>query len=173
MSDDSFVCETCGETHSGLPRDYGFRLPDDVHALNYLDRYLRSRSNADLCTLDDSRYFFRGVISIPLLESEDQFRWGVWVEVDQKCHDIYLNGFNEDLSQRARVHGRIANDIPAYEGSLGIEVEIQFKGAGDRPFFYFPNDASHALAHEQRRGITQKRHHDLLDAVGFFEKDDS
>ncbi|WP_416136139.1 DUF2199 domain-containing protein [Aquabacterium sp. A7-Y] len=55
MSDPSFVCATCGQRHSGLPTDYGFRLPDQVHALSYIERYRRSRSNADLCTLDIGR----------------------------------------------------------------------------------------------------------------------
>ncbi len=170
MIDDSFVCETCGEIHSGLPHDYGFQLPDEVHDLDYVDRYLRARSNVDLCTLDDSRYFFRGIISIPLIESDDQFRWGVWIEVDRKCHDIYVRGFEEDISQHPRLLGRIANDMPACGETVDIEVEIQFNSQGDRPFFYFPLAASHTLAHEQRLGITKRRHHDILDAVGFFER---
>ena len=53
MIEHSFTCGTCGQEHPGLPTDYAFGLPDDIYSLQYLERYKRSRSNADLCTLDD------------------------------------------------------------------------------------------------------------------------
>ena len=170
MSDRSFVCATCGETHPGLPADYGFRLPDEVHALEYLERYLRCRSNADLCTLDERRYFVRGVLPVPFAGSDtDEFRWGVWVELGKAGHDAYVAGFDEDLSGHPRLPGRIANEMPGYGATVGLDVEVQFQAEGTRPFLYFPSHASHALAHEQRGGITRKRHHDILEATGFFD----
>ena len=172
MSDTSFVCDTCGETHEGLPTDYGFRLPDEVHALSYLSRYQRSRSNADLCTLDEHRHFIRGVISIPLLEQDDSYGWGVWVELAKDKHDEYLAGFNADLSATPRFPGRIANIIPGYPDTTGMLIEVQFSTEGARPSFHFPAETSHALAIEQRNGITHKRHHDILRATGFFDKKD-
>ena len=172
MSDQSFVCATCGQRHPGLPTDYGFRLPDEVHALSYVDSYLRSRSNADLCTLDEGRHFLRGVIPIPMVESDAEFGWGVWVEVSRESHDTYVQAFEADLSTHHRVVGRLANNIPGYGGTLGLEVEIQFQNEGARPSLYFPASSLHALAHEQRNGISHKRHHDILEAVGFFKEKD-
>jgi hypothetical protein len=173
MSDPSFVCATCGQRHSGLPTDYGFRLPDDVHELGYIEQYQRSRSNADLCTLDEQRYFFRGVIPVPFVGSDEEFYWGVWVEVEKEDHDAYIRGFDEDMSDHPRFVARLANDIPGYGGTKDLEVEVQFQSESARPSFHFPEAVSHPLAHEQREGITQKRHHDILEAVGFFEDGDS
>ena len=170
MTDRSFICATCGQEHPGLPTDYGFRLPDEVHALSYVDRYLRSRSNADLCTLDEHRYFIRGVIAIPFVGSSEEFCWGVWVELNKAHHDAYVEGFERGLSDSPRFIGRIANEIPSYNGTIGLEVEVQLQSEGTRPSFHFPDAASHALAHEQRGGITHKRHHDLLEAAGFFKE---
>lgn len=172
MSDQSFVCSTCGQTHPGLPTDYGFRLPDEVHALTYVDRYLRSRSNADLCTLDECRYFFRGLIPVPFSDSDAEFGWGVWVEVSKQHHDVYVSGFGENLSNAPPFPGRLANDIPGYGGTVGLIVAAQFQSANSRPVFSFPETSSHALALEQRHGITRKRHHDLLEALGFFKEKD-
>lgn len=56
MTDQSYVCSSCGKTHKGLPTDWGFRLPDQVFELSYLDKYRRTRSNADLCSLDESSF---------------------------------------------------------------------------------------------------------------------
>ncbi len=169
MGDQSFVCATCGQTHEGLPLDYAFRLPDEVHALHYIDRYRRSRSNADLCTMDESRYFFRGVIPVPFKDSGEEFCWGVWVEVSRENHELYASGFHDDLSEVPRFIGHLANDIPGYDGTIGLVVEVQLMSGNDRPSFYFPNTVLHALADEQRNGISSERHHDILDGVGHFK----
>jgi hypothetical protein len=170
MTNPTFICSTCGQEHPGLPTDYGFRLPDQVHALDYLERYIRSRSNSDLCTLDESRFFMRGIIPVPFKESNDDFCWGIWVEVSKEIHDFYVGGFSADLSSSSIATGNLANAIPGYEETVGLVVMIHFQDAGSRPSFKFPNDANHALSHEQRGGITAKRHHDILENVGHFAK---
>lgn len=172
MSDPSFVCGTCGQEHAGLPLDFGFRLPDEVHGLGYLDRYLRSRSNADLCTLDEGRYFLRAVLPLALIESDEEFCWGVWVEVSRRCHDVYLSGFHSDLRKQRSLSGRLANSVPGYDGTLGLKVAVQFGDEGSRPCLSFPADVQHALAHEQRQGISHKRHHSILEAVELSTKHD-
>lgn len=170
MSDESFICSTCGQRHPGLSKDYGFRLPDEVHALGYVDRYLRSRSNADLCTLDGGRYFLRGVLPVPLIQANDDFCWGVWVEVDEMTHDTYAQGFESDLSKHPLRPGRLANNIPGYAGTVGLAVDIRFQDEGTWPLLAFPRSSVHALAHEQHHGISNRRHHDLLESVGYFKK---
>lgn len=168
MTDPSFTCSTCGQVHPGLPTDYGFRLPDEVHALAYLERYARSRSNADLCTLDESRYFIRGIILVPLKEMDDNFCWGIWAEVDKATHDHYVAGFNGDSILGTTGKGALANTIPGYSETNGLEVQIEFQDENGRPRYLFLASAAHALAHEQHGGISSRRHHDILEAVGHF-----
>jgi hypothetical protein len=170
MSDRSFVCATCGKRHPGLPTDYGFGLPDEVYALGYVERYLRSRSNSDLCTLDEKRYFLRGILPIPLVKSREPFCWGIWTEVSKQHHDLYVASFDTDMSKAPHFAGRLANDISGYGGTIGLQVEVQLRSGNDRPEFRFPARAAHALAREQRGGITRRRHHDILEAVGFFNE---
>ncbi len=150
--------------------DYSFGLPDDVYALGYLARYLRSRSNNDLCTLDESRHFLRGVIPIPFESSEEEYCWGVWVEVSREDRDKYLRGFDEDLSAEASFPGRLANDIPGHGGTLGLPVIARFGAPGKRPNYYFEASSPHALARDQQVGISAARHHAILEAVGHFER---
>jgi hypothetical protein len=166
----TYICSHCGQEHVGLPTDWGYQLPDEVHALNYIDRYARSRSNRDLCTLDEARYFFRALLPIPLIEGteEDFFSWGVWVEVDKALHDLYVRSWDENISSRTVQHGHLANDIKVHPGSIGLPVSIQFMPGTDRPKLQLPQDVSHALALEQRNGISGKRHHDILVELGHF-----
>lgn len=172
MSQDSFICETCGERHEGLPTDFGYRLPDEVHALSYLDRYRRTRSNSDLCTLDETRHFLRAVLSVPMPETDEEFAWGVWVEVSAEGHDLYVEKFNQAAEGEPRFAGTIANAVPGYEAVLGQSVEVQLGKKDQRPTLHFPASSTHALAIEQREGISRKRHHTILESTGFFNKDE-
>ncbi|HEV7240748.1 MAG TPA: DUF2199 domain-containing protein [Thermoanaerobaculia bacterium] len=168
MSDESFICGTCAREHPGLPTDYAFGLPDEVYSLAYLDRYRRSRSNADLCTLDDERFFVRGVLPIPFVGSHEEFVWGLWVEVTKDQHDLYLAGYYDDLSDNPRFTARLANQIPGYDETLDLVVDVQFRSGNDRPTFYLSEAISNVLAREQRGGITRERHHEILQGMGFF-----
>jgi hypothetical protein len=165
----SFVCGTCSEEHEGLPFDYGFGLPDEVYALDYIQRYLRSRSNADVCTLDESRYFLRGVLPVPFTAKELTFGLGIWVEVPMSQHDLYVAGFHDDLSDNPAFVGHIANEIQGF-GALNLPVEVRFRSGNDRPEFRFPPGADHLLAREQRLGITAQRHHEILEGFGYFTR---
>ena len=169
VTHESFICSTCGEEHSGLAADYAFGLPDDVYSLPYLERYRRTRANADLCTLDELRFFVRGVLPLPFVDSDDEFVWGVWAEVTKEWHDLYLAGYYDDLSDNPPFEARLANTIPAYDHSIGLAIQVQFRSGNDRPSFHFPRSASLLLAREQHNGITRDRHHQILEQVGYFK----
>ncbi len=170
MSSESFTCATCGKQHPGLPLDYGFGLPDEVYTLGYVEQYLRSRSNKDLCTLDESRYFLRGVIRVPFVDSSEEFCWGIWVEVSKAAHDTHAQGFEADLSQLPRYDAKLANELRGSGGTLGLAVEVQYSAGNERPAFHFPRSATHVLARDQREGIDSARHHEMLEAVGYFAR---
>lgn len=166
----SFKCATCGQEHDGLPQDYSFGLPDEVFELRFLERYRRSRSNSDLCTLDESRFFIRGVIPLPFRSSDEEYCWGVWVEVSQADHDKYVLGYDEDLSSEPSFNGRLANSIPGYEETKGLAVSAKFGAQGQRPSYSLDPSLTHKLASDQNTGITEERHHEMLEAVGHFAR---
>ncbi len=172
MTDQGYVCSSCGKTHAGLPTDWGFKLPDEVFDLSYLDKYRRSRSNTDLCTLDAQRFFFRGVLMIPFTYQEGAFGWGVWAEVSKSVHDFYLDNYNNELAQGTRVQGALANTIPGFPELVGSALDIELQSAKDRPLFTFPPVADHELAADQRDGISHARHHQFLELCGHFDEAD-
>lgn len=172
MKDHGYVCSSCGKTHEGLPTDWGFKLPDEVFDLSYLDKYRRTRSNTDLCSLDESRFFIRGLLSIPFTHQEGEFAWGVWAEVPKATHDFYLDNYSNELAQGTRVAGVLANTIPGFPEITGQALDIEFQNAKSRPFFFFPRSAKHELAADQREGIDHNRHHQFLELCGHFDESD-
>jgi hypothetical protein len=143
-----------------------------VFALSYLVKYVRTRINADLCTLDESRHFLRGHLSLPFAEANGEFGWGVWVEVSRDHHDLYaaqmLREAEGEPPSQYRLEGRIANSIPGYRATLGLAVDVLLGEAGQRPSLWLPSRSRHTLAREQAGGISAARHHQLLEAYGYF-----
>jgi hypothetical protein len=165
------ACHHCGRVHPGLPTDDGFRLPDEVFALPTVERYLRTRSNPDVCTLDEARYFLRGILVLPFADRDGVFSWGVWAEVARSDHDAYLTQIEADSdgSSLPRFGGQLANAIPGYGGSRGLAVEVQLGGPAERPSLWLPRRSRHALAREQARELSAARHHQVLEACGCFD----
>jgi len=166
MSDDAgsqgFQCAQCREWHDSLLSDVGFELPDVVWQLEFLDRYRRARFNSDLCTLDESRYFIRAMLSVPLQYADDHFGWGLWVEVDKAHHDLYVERYHQGGDAIPAFSGTIANDIETYPGLIGEVVSIKPFDA-HRPTLRFPEGAVHPLAREQREGLSLARHHEIAE----------
>lgn len=170
MSEHSYVCSSCGKEHEGLPTDWGFKLPDEIFDLSYLDKYRRTRSNTDLCSLDEKRFFIRGLLPIPFTHQEGEFGWGVWAEVAREVHDFYLENYNNEFAQGTTAEGLLANTIPGFRSSISQGLEIVFQNAKTRPAFNFPRSATHELALDQRSGIDAQRHHRFLELCGHFEE---
>ncbi len=161
---DSFVCGVCGETHAGQITDWAYTLPDVVWAIPQDLRAEQAKFDSDLCHFDD-RWFFRCILPVPLLEGERTFNWGVWVETDRSVFEKYISVYTMDGSDEPRGIGVIANAIPVYAGSLGMEVEVQFGPSDKRPSLYLPASSESALAREQRHGLDNARYLEILTQI--------
>ena len=47
-----------------LAKDISMSFPEDIWALNPIERYLRARTASEFCTLDESRYFIRSLLPV-------------------------------------------------------------------------------------------------------------
>jgi hypothetical protein len=158
-----FKCAHCGEWHNELLKDLGSQLPDDVWSLSYVERYQRARHNADLCTLGDKRHFIRCVLPVPMTYTDDQFCWGLWIEVSRKDHDQYIRTMQDGADKEFRFEGLLANNLKAYARLIGQKVTAEVKArSADRPLIRLSPASRHKLAIEQRKGIDLQRHHELV-----------
>jgi hypothetical protein len=156
-----FKCGVCGQWHDHLMTDLACRLPDDVFALQYIERYQRARFNDDLCTLDGKRHFIRGILPVPFTYIDDFFAWGVWVEVAKKDHDAYASHFRQASGAGRTFTGVLANKLAGYRSTLGQHVTVE-TASDQRPTVRMAPASRHALALEQRRGIDAERHHEMV-----------
>lgn len=159
-----FACSICGKEHAGLPTDQAYKLPDVVWAIAEPERSTQAKFTSDLCQFGE-RYFIRSVLHVPFSETAGDFGWGVWVEVEWPVFERYLKLYDEDGAAEPRHAGILANAIPAYDGSLGTTVSIQFRLQTQRPSVHFSLGDQSRLAVEQRNGIDNERYHDILTEI--------
>jgi hypothetical protein len=141
--------------------DVGFQLPDVVWSLSESERAARTNYSADLCVLDGTRHFLRGVVYLPVLGLRDRFGLGLWAEVTNDVFDRYLDIYDIDASNEPDADGVLANAPASHESLLGHGVTIHFGLKTQRPTFAL-KPSNHLLCREQREGITDARLHELV-----------
>jgi hypothetical protein len=126
------TCATCGVALPDLPLDFAYSLPDCVFAL--LPEERSPRCNADFAELGE-RKFVRGLLPVPVQGSEE-FRYGVWLEVDADTFQRVLRSWNDpDTFRTLTFSGRLANAVEPFGATtLGVEVEVATRGENARPF---------------------------------------
>jgi hypothetical protein len=129
----------CGETIPGLPQDYACQWPDRVFALAPEERARRTwrsaENNPDFVVLDDTAFFLRGLLPIPIGDAEE-FRYGVWLEVSPTDFQRVLEAWDdEDAYRTLRFRAALANALaPWGDRTLGAPVDVATRDAGTRPW---------------------------------------
>jgi hypothetical protein len=160
----TFSCSTCGQTHDEWPPDIALRRPDVVWAMPSEEHARRVQENDDLCSIDQERYFIRGVLFVPLTGRSNSWGIGVWAEVGNRDFTRYLDLYSVDASGQAPFRGTLANELKVIPGVFGSRLEIRFGSASERPVFQAA-DRFGILGKAQRRGFTDDQLHEVLAAV--------
>jgi hypothetical protein len=81
----SFRCQTCGETHSGVPLVWGPNAPDPLREEMLAGR--RASLTTDFCVIARASFFVRACLDLSIVaEAPTFFRWLVWVEVERAAY---------------------------------------------------------------------------------------
>jgi hypothetical protein len=152
-----WTCRSCGETHEGLPLDWGYdspyywdgpRGPEDVLSDDYC-----------LWTDDDGRlcYFVRGLIEIPIVDSSDRFAYGVWSSLSKQSYSRFVELWDSpDRVLESPYFGWLSNSLPDYPETLSLPMDVATPFVDLRPKFVL-HEGDHPLIREQREGITLAR----------------
>jgi hypothetical protein len=164
-----YRCPSCAEKHEGFPA-LAYAMPDVIFALAAAERELRAVVSSDLCILDDSRYFIRGVMTVPVQGCNDTLEYGPWVEVgalDFSRYAVHFNGGGHPAWRSAE--GRLANAFPARSVST-LTVACLLRPSADptlRPQIEIV-DHMHPLAHEQVDGMPLPRAMEIVSQMKGF-----
>ena len=150
-------CSVCGGEHEGLPHDYGSSAPRYWDGPGAPDDWLSD----DVCVWTDDagerNYFIRGLLTIPVLDAQDDFRYGLWSSLSKRSFERVLELWDDPArTEEPPYFGWLANSPPGYPDTRGLAVDVVTAELDLRPQLVL-HDADHPLVHEQRTGITLDR----------------
>ncbi len=149
-----YTCEICGHVHDDLLLDIGYKRPGAYFKIPAEERQTRIQITVDWCSIDDTEFYIRGVLALPIQGSLEEFCWGVWAQIQK--HDFYRYSElwdDEQAINEPPFMGVLSGEIGVYPASDGLPVRIQLQSEGQRPRFWVM-DEQHPLAIDQQLGIT-------------------
>jgi hypothetical protein len=165
-----FQCPCCGLSFTGV-FDIAFDHPDPWPHMSFREskgegiRVGNDVLDSDFCKFGD-HVFVRGLIQIPILESETPFSFGVWPSLHKENFRSYLQAYNtEEELKIGPCFGWLSNDIPIYGIGSFLQTTVIFQGSGKRPLFEV-HDARSPLFDDQQHGISFDRLLDIYAACG-------
>lgn len=157
-----FTCSTCGRYHEEELRDVRTGLPEEIFGLSEAERERRAQVGSDFAELDGKRFYVRGLLSIPILDEDADFGWGIWVRVEEHVDaELREHWTDEDVVGRT-YDGELAVELPAYGSTLGLAGTLRLRSVDLLPAFELA-ESGHRLGLEQRHGISLERARELAD----------
>ncbi|MGV9268571.1 DUF2199 domain-containing protein [Kitasatospora sp. NPDC003701] len=122
--------------------------------------------SSDQCVIRAQHYFVKGLIEIPVVDSDDVFSWGVWVSLSRENFARAADLWDTPGRESEKPYfGWLTTELPVYSPStLNLKTNVCTRPVGRRPLVELePTD--HPLAVEQRTGITLARVREIAEAV--------
>lgn len=160
---DKFICAICDREHTGLPLDVAYKRPDQFFAIPKDELKNRAVFTDDGGWIDDKQFFIRGVLKLPIHETESEFAFGAWAEIQEQDFLRYLeiDINNADVTQEPHLLGRLANELITYPQSANLDITIRLMPLNKRPLFNVVAQ-QHQLEIDQRTGISMEKVHRII-----------
>jgi hypothetical protein len=134
--------------HAAAPDAWSDGLADDPE----------SGLTADQCVIAGERFFVRGLLVLPVHDAEEDFTWGIWVEVSAGSFERMSELWETPNREREPPYpGWLANALPGYDApTIGMLARLKTQPVGRAPLVQVSAD-DHPLSAEQQHGITTER----------------
>ena len=151
-----FRCSSCSEMHRGMP-NFGADTPLSYYEIPAEQRDARCRLGRDDCVIDETWYFVRGCIELPVHGESEPFVWGVWVSLSEASFRKWLECVNaEHRSHIGPFFGWLNAWLKPYPDTMNLKTRVHLRDHGVRPSIEL-EPTEHPLAVEQRAGISVAR----------------
>lgn len=143
--------------HESLPMSFAAEFPDMYANMNRDQRDTRAIIGSDQCIIDQTWFFIRGCLEVPVVGSGEPFLWGLWASVREEVFDEIEDCWQlEGRESRGPFKGRLANSLAEYPPTLNLKLKLVLQPVGTRPLFFI-EESDHPLAIEQASSISHAR----------------
>lgn len=156
-------CSCCGDLHDTIPNSFGIDEP-----VYWGDRSKSSPPSGcwidpDYCVIDDTDYFIRAVLEIPIHDSDERFVLGAWTTLSAANFERERQLVSDPTRVDEPVYfGWFANRLWQYPDTLNLKCNLITRAPGLRPAIQL-QPTEHPLSLEQQNGISQQRFQDLCE----------
>jgi hypothetical protein len=150
-----WLCHTCGREHDEPPLCYGAEAPWRA-LVDEPDFESRVELSGDQCIIDDSIFFLRGHIEIPVLTLEECFSWSVWCSLSRESFEHVARRWDDPNRVGDSYYGWLSTSLPLYPETLHLKTNVVSRAVGQVPLVQL-EPSQHPLALEQQNGITIHR----------------
>jgi hypothetical protein len=160
-----FWCSLCGQWHEGLPMDLAFVGPHPDILSSAREREEEIEQSEEWCIINQwETCMVRTILTLPVTDSAEDFRFGVWVSVSAKHLLRILESWHTGMPDDEPTYsGYLCNRLPGYPDTLFLEVDTDARSATQRPSVSV-RQTDHLLAIEQQQGITMARVQQIIEA---------
>ncbi len=158
-----FRCDCCGKVHRGSP-SFSLHRPEHVFEVPEDERDLRVEADDDLCIIrptkgesdDQTSYWIRVTLDIPIIGADEPFCWGVWVSQSRDSFERYVETYNEDQTGNDSF-GWLPVHMKYYRNADGewpsLKCDVNWGAPGKRPKIVLW-ECDNQLYRDQRDGIS-------------------
>jgi hypothetical protein len=134
---------------------FGFDRPLQWELLSAAERE-KSELTSDQCIIraqNETHYFVRACLEIPVIGADRPFGWGVWVSLGERSFaEMTDNWHNPQRRELGPYFGWLCAKIPGYPDTAFLKTMVHNREVGLRPIVELePTD--HPLSRHQRAGI--------------------
>lgn len=150
----SAVCGCCGNRFEGSP-SYAYAMPDYYYQMSETERAQRGKIDENICRItsdNQSDYFIRVCLEVPIIGMTDPFLWGVWVSISQANLKRYLDTW-ENTDESDTYFGWLSNEISSYPSSLNLKAIAHPRRNNKRPWLEL-EPCEHPLYRDWKNGLT-------------------
>lgn len=169
----SYKCSICGKVHDAWPMDISYSKPADYYKVPLGEREARIKFTTDLCSIDNTDFYIRGILALPVMGCSDEFRWGLWARVEEHHFKRYVELWNGNIPEGEPAFvGYLSGRIKYYADSDMLEVMVHLQSGNQRPRFEVVADR-HPLGIDQRNGISIEQAHSFVEPLLKFSESQS
>jgi hypothetical protein len=164
----TIVCACCNAEIGDVATVWAFSAPDywgapEAGGESFLEDELCC---IDAPELQELHFFIRGIIEIPIHDSDEHLTFSVWVSLSPVNFERAVEHWDDPARGEEKPYfGWLSNNIPGYPETLQLKTRVHTRQPGLRPLVELePTD--HPLAVEQRNGIDAHRLPEVAKACG-------
>lgn len=164
-------CHSCEEWHTGPCLDFSFDAPiywsdEDKKAneatIRGAGQSPKTFLDEDLCVIDGESFFVRGILHLPIIGTDETFRWGIWGSLSKQNFQKLVSVFDDaERVELPPMFSWLSNNISDYPETLNLKMNAHIQEPGERPHFELePTD--HPLSQEYHHGISPERVKEIM-----------